>query len=422
MQNRWIISYTETILMNDWDEDIEFYKSMYSKKKPYSVHQHWDPLKVCAVGRSYPPEFYSYIDNAKVRTQFEQIAQETEEDYQSLIKILQSFNVEVVRTEVYDDFDRYLAMPNSKKPKYRNPMMMTPRDWCTMIGNKFYAPKTDMSQHIWTTVRGPNWPILYPGWNKLEDWIQKELVELHGLCQNDFSIARYWFGHEHILKKVQDQNNVIQHTQGEINSAMMTRVGKDLYWGTEDLRVWAEESKLELLKRRNSQFPEYRNHIVDSQGHADGVYCPVKPGLIVSLIGIQQYSKTFPDWEVVYLPNQSWGKVLPFMEHKNKVNGKWWVPGAELNDDFTEYVESWMSHWVGYVEESVFDVNMLVIDEQNVICNNENDAVFRAFEKHGITPHVCNFRHRYFWDGGIHCITQDLHREGEQKDYFPNRG
>jgi len=39
-----------------------------------------------------------------------------------------------------------------------------------------------------------------------------------------------------------------------------------------------------------------------------------------------------------------------------------------------------------------------------------------------ITPHVLNFRHRYFWDGGLHCITSDLHREGDQQDYFPNRG
>ena len=47
--------------------------------------------------------------------------------------------------------------------------------------------------------------------------------------------------------------------------------------------------------------------------------------------------------------------------------GKWWVPGEELNQDFTDYVETWMNHWVGYVEESVFDVNMIVIDKKNVI-------------------------------------------------------
>ena len=84
-------------------------------------------------------------------------------------------------------------------------------------------------------------------------------------------------------------------------------------------------------------------------------------------------------------------------------------------------MNEWLGKWVGYVEETVFDVNMLVIDEHNVIVNNENDKVFEAFERHGITPHVCNFRHRYFWDGGIHCITSDLHREGIQQNYFPER-
>ena len=89
---------------------------------------------------------------------------------------------------------------------------------------------------------------------------------------------------------------------------------------------------------------------------------------------------------------------------------------------FTNYIEQWFGHWVGYVEETVFDVNMLVIDEKNVVCMTENKTVFEAFERYGITPHVINFRHRYFWDGGLHCITSDLHREGTQKDYFPERG
>ena len=66
----------------------------------YSVYQHWDPLKVCIVGRSYPPEFYSYIDNVKVRSVLERIAEETEEDYQKLISILQKFNVDIVRPDI----------------------------------------------------------------------------------------------------------------------------------------------------------------------------------------------------------------------------------------------------------------------------------------------------------------------------------
>ena len=85
---------------------------------------------------------------------------------------------------------------------------------------------------------------------------------------------------------------------------------------------------------------------------------------------------------------------------------------AKAGDDFYDYVNEWMDDWVGYVEETVFDVNMLVINESNVIVNNYNEKAFDAFERHGITPHIINFRHRYFWDGGLHCITLDLEREG----------
>jgi len=109
------------------------------------------------------------------------------------------------------------------------------------------------------------------------------------------------------------------------------------------------------------------------------------------------------------------------MKMKNKNRGRWWVAGEEDNDDLIEFIDSWMDHWVTYVEESVFDTNMLVLDENNVIVNGYNEKVMKAFERHNITPHIINFRHRYFWDGGLHCITSDIVREGEQKDYFPER-
>ena len=87
----------------------------------------------------------------------------------------------------------------------------------------------------------------------------------------------------------------------------------------------------------------------------------------------------------------------------------------------TDLVTSWLEHWTGYVEETVFDVNMLIVDPTNVIVFNYNKQVFSALQKFGITPHVVPLRHRYFWDGGIHCVTVDLDREGHMRDYFPER-
>ena len=44
--------------------------------------------------------------------------------------------------------------------------------------------------------------------------------------------------------------------------------------------------------------------------------------------------------------------------------------------------------------------------------------MFDFLKKHKVEPIICNWRHRYFWDGCIHCITQDFYREGEMEDYF----
>ena len=46
----------------------------------------------------------------------------------------------------------------------------------------------------------------------------------------------------------------------------------------------------------------------------------------ISLFPPETYKDTFPDWEVVQLPEQSWKAVKPFQRLKMKNKGKWWVP------------------------------------------------------------------------------------------------
>ena len=346
----------------------------------------------------------------------ERIANETEEDYQKLIKLLESFNVEVVRPEINLDFPTYLIAG-----KYSPPRMMTPRDYTAMIGETFYMPtEVDFNQEKWSQIRGSDWPLTAPEsmkeFNLLPPAVLDELnkFDMYPDLYRTSNFNNCWRPLEELIQR---QDNKIIYNQ-YINSAMTSRIGRDLYFGTDSY----DQDQSALKLKTQNLFPDYRAHIINTGGHSDGTFCPVKPGLIVSLYDVPSYAETFPDWEVVYLPGQSWEAVRPFLDLKEKNRGKWWVPGEELNDDFTEFVESWLGHWVGYVEETVFDVNMLVIDEKNVVCNNYNEEVFKAFDRHGITPHIVNFRHRYFWDGGLHCITSDLHREGVQKDYFPERG
>lgn len=368
----------------------------------YNVHQHWDPLRVCIVGRSWHPEFYNWIKVPHVRQLFERIAEETEEDYQNLIAKLESFGVKVLRPDLPEPFayGRYTLPP------------MSPRDHMVMIGDTLYR---DSNQWFWfyERVKDPSWP--WAPFDMLPEHIQQECVTMHGW--RDHGDTSYNGCYQSIFQHIRDQGNRIVDGYQFCTGSMTTRVGRDLYVGTfrdnTDVAGW--------LQRTQLQWPDYRTHVINTGGHTDGTFCPVAPGLIVSLYDIPTYSNTFPDWEVVHLPGQSWGAVKPFLDLKEKNRGRWWIPGFEYDQDVVNVVETWLSHWTGYVEETVFDVNMLIVDPKNVIVFNHNDTVFEAFARYGITPHVVPFRHRYFWDGGIHCITTDLHRDGEQQDYFPQR-
>lgn len=352
----------------------------------YSVYQHWDPLKVVGVGKSYPPEIYDYIKDQKVRTVFQRIAEETEEDYLALQSLLEKLGAEVIRVDVDPAIEHARQAIKENKP-IPKPYFMQPRDYSIMLGDTFHV---------------------------LEEPCMKPLID--ACIRNNTKVVPAMLAG----KFADDYLARSSLSEMYLNGAMISRIGKDIIVGTSDP---GEGTTIYdgFEQQIKSMLPNYRVHIADTKGHLDGSYCPVVPGLIVSILENYDYENTFPGWEVVYLENESWFKMGSFLQLKYETGGKWWVPGEEDNNNFTEYVETWMNHWVGYAEESVFDVNMLVVDQHNVIVNGYNQKVFDAFSKKGITPHICNFRHRYFWDGGLHCITTDLHREGTMQDYFPER-
>jgi N-dimethylarginine dimethylaminohydrolase len=415
----------------------------------YSVHQPWDPLRVCVVGKSYPPEFYSFIKNLKLRSLFERIATETEEDFLNLVQLLEKFNVKVVRPNVPTvHLDRLLTQ-NRRIP---GPISMIPRDQMIMIGSKFFVfpynnisikssgrnatSPTNWTEKNYLNLRGPDWPQQFVPFEQLPVWIQDECQRL---LQFEFapgdnakeiisksSEFEWWSPITNLVKSA--GNEIIENQYHDILNLIpangITRIGRDLFFGISDSddNINRSAADIDNIKKLAEHFfPDYRNHIVTTGGHIDGCFTPVKPGLIVSIEDMPTYADTFPDWEVVYLSGESWDKVQPFLDLKEKNQGRWWIKGSEYDDELIEYVETWLQDWVGYVEESVFDVNILVIDQQNIVVNGYNEKAFDAFKRHGVTPYICPLRHRYFWDGGVHCVTLDLDRDGTQQDFFTNR-
>lgn len=401
----------------------------------YSSYSGFQKLKTCAVGASYPPEFYSWITNPRLRSIFEKIAMETEEDYQGLIKTLEKFGVNVVRPRTATSLDQYSAKfkPGDRIP---GPVSMVPRDELCMIGSKLYVFNLDdrlIAKQTTGLLAGYNIKVDVSsilGKKPVEKYIEDEVLlsiarstkiydKDYAMVQDTHRDAVRNFGFfEPIIQDVRSAGNrVITKKDISILDRLypngVVRLGRDLYFGIDEHVI--DQAALEPLK---DHFREHRIKFVNSNGHLDGVICPAKPGLLLSVADVPDHHVNFPGWEIVHLENESWNKVLDWEKLKKKNAGKWWIPGYEHDEDLIQLIETWMQDWVGYVEETVFDVNALVIDEKNILVCSYNKQAFDAFERHGMTPHIVPWRHRHFWDGGLHCVTLDLDREGSMQDYF----
>lgn len=378
----------------------------------YSVYQHWDKLKTCIVGRTYPPEFFSWITDALTRSRFETLAQETEEDYQHLIGLLENrFGVEVLRPELPEDIQTLWINGKWVQPP------TAPRDYFIMIQDEFYVPTVPNASHAWNVFFRQNkqkwWPDyvrpndFYLSFPEYVDDIKKKFLKFQQTDKLHLD-AKLGFYQKIFDKILANGNRIVETDLDFINGCYVSRIGHDLFFATQTYY----DNQPEILRLVDEKFTRTRNHVVNAGGHGDSVYCPVTPGLIISLNDVPTYSDTFPGWEVVYLPPSNYAHMREFEFSMKKNKGRWFMPEFEKDENMTYLMEHYFDDWVGQVSETVFDVNILVIDQKNIIVSAHNDQVEKACAKYGVDVHVSPFRHKYFWDCGIHCVTNDLNRSG----------
>ena len=393
----------------------------------YNVWNKWDKLKTVVLGDCYRGEFFKDIKNSRVRSALTKIAEETQEDLEYYQQVLKDFGCNVLRPvlDANDSIMNYVndnGAVNGKQGVPRSPLQ--PRDTQFVAGNKLYLLGGE--HNIVEVLKKYNNEDALQIGNLLT--LDEHASTRHFNEERFYELAGESWGSYEDYKNNLDYfsklpNDILEeisefHQWGNFNitAPSYTVVGRDIYVDIAEHRL--RNSQIEILK---NNFTNLRLNKLYHGGHSDGCFHTLKPGAILSLREIQNYENTFPNWDVCYLPDQSWDKVSGFTKLKKQVGGKWWVPGEEENDEFTHFVETWLQDWVGYVEESVFDVNVLVLDEHHVCVNNMNPTVIEFLKKHRMEPVHVPWRHRYFWDGGLHCITLDLEREGSQEDYFPER-
>jgi len=344
------------------------------------------------------------------------MVQETEEDYQRLITLLEKFGVRVLRPKFPKNIeDLYIENKWVQPPT-------APRDYFLMIEDRFWIPGVPNGSHAWSVFYRQNklswWPDyvrpadFYDAWPEYAPEIRNRYQKFCMMDQKHLDAKLSFY--RHIFDEIDEQGNEIVYTDMDfVNGCFVSRIGHDLYFATQTYH----DDKQAILNQVNTLFPTTRNHVVNSGGHGDAVYCPVAPGLIISLNDIPTYADTFPGWEVVYLPPSNYAHMREFEFSMKRNKGRWFMPGFEQDANLIQMVEHYFDDWVGQVSETVFDVNILTIDPKNIVVSTYNQQVDAACARYGITVHVSPFRHKYFWDCGIHCVTNDINRIGTKQHH-----
>lgn len=321
------------------------------------------PLKEVWIGDTYPESFYEHLPNA-VADPLCQITEWCKEDTGKLQKFLEDRGITVRRPQ-FDSIDLYMG---SNDHLIKPPIV--PRDHYIVLDNTLY------SLHFTNDLAMDPWH--------------------HAM--DEYKLSGY-----DVQRPKNKPINVLV-------PPAIVRVGRDLYVDYDSHKqIWGFtcQAMVELAKK-------YRVNVVDTGGHSDGVFTPVAPGIIVTSHWKNNFDQSFPDWEVYRIP-----KELHNFTYGPK---SWSLPGQNENLEFEKWIYDDANDWIGDFRETVFEVNMLVIDEKNIVCMKEHTPLNDWLDKRGINVHVFDFRPRSFFDGGWHCLTLDIHRDDTQADLFPFRG
>ena len=339
-------------------------------------YTHWQPLEEVIVGKVFTPDYFDFIENNNVRHQLGQLLDETNEDLDNLQKTIEKFGAVVRRP----DLPNKAAFQRDQLVNKWAPMPpLTPRDWQITMGEKLLRvlEVTEMNSIM----------------NEYDQLQPNSIINPH--------------------KYLHDPNHVMANAV----ASCIVRVGTDVFF---DNSEWLTDAQMEWV-RDNVLDSRYKIRRAQTNGHGDAVFAILKPGVILSTMHDADinYKETFPGWEVLKIWDASVFAAQAVGKFRyDNWDGRWYVQNQQPTQDFTTFVDTYLNKWTGFVKETVFDVNCLVLDEQHVIFSSYNKQVFEFCKQHHIEPIICEMRHKYFFDSGISCCTQDIRRRGELETYL----
>jgi len=331
----------------------------------------WDPLKIVMLGDFIPPDLlketlnYSKFD--AIKPWLMKIAWETEEDLNNIQHILEQQGVKVLRPF---DFEKqrakYLEHLDTWDPESTLlPIPVSPRNEIIVYKDVVIG----LSEMV----------------TLLEDIIDNDITS--------FSNTQY----------------------RNMHIPCIFRCNDTLVIGDE-----ITDEELEVLK---PVFPKDTKYIkTDIIGHVDAAMATLREGLVVYCrrVSEKDLNRTFPNWTHLFCNKFGFnvrGHLEGAINYSDAIRalteGNWDIVGYDGNDakEVVETINANFSNWTGRAYETHFDVNMLTINPDLSITVGTDNDLKKSIEQEGHELITVPFRHRWFFDQGLHCITCDILRE-----------
>lgn len=341
----------------------------------------WDKLQEIIVGDVYDPEQFAryakdlqWVDNEFIDGMCK-IFSETREDLNTLSNILSSYGVKVHR------------------PKQLKVSLEQTRMWKSFFPYPAICPR-DMhvvyGENILSTIGGD------PTRFNEADFFTQIMLEKYRQGRNLISMPR---------PLLNDQYKNYQELEGQIlyHAANILKCGDTLLhtmpYG-DGRQGRGTKAGLDWIKRNIGYDVKWLE--IPRSGHADGRLALLKPGLLM-VKDPKMVPEELKHWDRINID------LKPIPQYFRSIQSQGF---------YKEHVKMWLETWIGYVDETLFDVNGLSIDRNTFINNGYDKEMTVEMKKYGIDLIPFNFRHRYFFDAGLHCITLDLSRQGERESYI----
>jgi N-dimethylarginine dimethylaminohydrolase len=339
----------------------------------------WDPLEEIIVGNPLQARFPTADPSTRLAEFSDrsireipqgpfphQIIEETEEDLNGFVEVLQKLGVTVRRPETWPHDVKFSTIHWESKGFYN----YCPRDIMLVIGNQVIETPNVMRSRFQETFSYRTILIEY-----LKSGARWYSAPKPMLLDSLFDVD---------LKR-----SIPRNDEPAFDAANVLRLGRDLIYlvsstGNEMGGQWLQT----LLG------DGYRVHFLKDVyygSHIDSTLVALRPGLMLCNPG-RLSDDTLPEilkqWEVIYSPP---------MENTDRYDA-----------DYLR--KSIGSNWI--------DMNLLSINPNLVVVDQDQSALIKLLEKHGLDVIPLKLRHSKMLGGGFHCVTLDVRRNGTLERYF----